>query len=224
MLPFVFLGLICYYCAPFRLDQRRDRILRPLLKFSSFIDTLTERVGLLADWVVLITVAVGFYNVVARYIGRFIGLRLSSNFFIELQWYLFSLIFFLGFPYILKHGINVRVDFLYVKLSDKQKALVDLLGTVFFLIPFCLIGLYVTYGPVLTSWGRLPSGVWGTWEVSPDPDGLPRAPIKTMILVSFGLLLLQSLAQTIKYLAVLLGHSDMAGIIESNPTTTINLQ
>lgn len=198
--------------------------MRPLLKFSSFIDSLTERVGLLADWVVLITVGVGFYNVVARYLGRFIGVRLSSNVFIELQWYLFSIIFFLGFPYILKHGANVRVDFLYVKLSDKQKALVDLLGTVLFLIPFCLIGLYVTYNPVLTSWGRLPDGSWGTWEVSPDPDGLPRAPIKTMILVSFGLLLLQSFSQAFKYLAVLLGHSDSAGMIQSDTTTTVNLQ
>jgi TRAP-type mannitol/chloroaromatic compound transport system permease small subunit len=223
-LPFVFLGLICYYCAQFRLNQRRDKILRLLFKFSSFIDTLTERVGLLADWVVLITVAVGFYNVLARFIGRFIGVRLSSNVFIELQWYLFSLIFFLGFPYILKHGTNVRVDFLYVKFSDKQKAWVDLLGTVLFLIPFCLIGLYVTYNPVLTSWGRLPSGAWGAWEVSPDPDGLPRAPIKTMILISFGLLLLQSLSQAIKYLSVLLGYSDMVGITESNATSTINLQ
>ena len=116
----------------------------------------------------------GFYNVLARYIGRYIGVHLASNFYIEAQWYLYSLVFFLGFAYILKHDINVRVDFLYTHWSNKTKTWVNLLGTLIFLIPFCIMGIYVTYNPVLSSWGRLPSGLWGAWEMSPDPDGLPR--------------------------------------------------
>lgn len=189
--------------------------MQALLKFAHFIDRLTEVVGGLANWIVIITVVIGFYNVVARYLGRFVGARLSSNVFIELQWYLFSLIFFLGFAYILKHGVNVRVDFLYTHWSDKQKAWVDFLGTVLFLIPLCLIGIYVTYNPVMTSWGRLPNGKWGTWEVSPDAEGLPRAPIKTMIIVAFTLLLLQSLAQAIKHWAVIRGRTEIATQIQS---------
>lgn len=181
-----------------------------LLKFSDFIDSVTEKVGGLANWIVVITIIIGFYNVVARFVGRYVGIRLSSNVFIELQWYLFSLIFFLGFAYILKHGVNVRVDFLYVHWSEKRKAWVDFLGTILFLIPLCLIGIYVTYNPVLISWGRLPNGTWGTWEMSPDPEGLPRAPIKSMIIVAFVLLLLQSIAQAIKYLAIINGHHDIA--------------
>jgi TRAP-type mannitol/chloroaromatic compound transport system permease small subunit len=189
--------------------------MKALLNFAHAIDRLTEAVGGLANWIVIITVLVGFYNVVARYLGRYIGARLSSNVFIELQWYLFSLIFFLGFAYILKHGVNVRVDFLYANWSDKQKAWIDFLGTLLFLIPLCLIGIYVTYNPVMISWGRRPNGTWGTWEVSPDPEGLPRAPIKTMIIVAFALLLLQSLAQVIKHWAVIRGYTEIATQIKS---------
>ncbi len=69
------------------------------------------------------------------------------------------------------------------------------------------MGIYVTISPVLYSWGRLPDGSWGTWEISPDPNGLPRAPIKTMIIVAFVTLLLQAIAQLIKYIAVLSGHT-----------------
>lgn len=189
--------------------------MKALLKFAALIDGLTERVGGLANWVVIIVIVVGFYNVVARFVGRYIGVRLSSNVFIELQWYLFSLIFFFGFAYILKHGVNVRVDFLYTNWSEKKKAWIDFLGTLLFLIPLCLIGIYVTYNPVMTSWGRLPNGNWGTWEVSPDPEGLPRAPIKTMIIVAFALLLLQSLAQAIKHWAVIQGRTEIADQIRA---------
>lgn len=189
--------------------------MKALLRFAHWIDGLTERVGGLANWIVIIVVVVGFYNVIARYLGRFVGMRLSSNVFIELQWYLFSLIFFFGFAYILKHGVNVRVDFLYTNWSEKQKAWVDFLGTLLFLIPLCLIGIYVTYNPVMTSWGRLPNGNWGTWEVSPDPEGLPRAPIKTMIIVAFALLLLQSVAQAIKHWAVIQGRTEIADQIRA---------
>lgn len=181
-----------------------------LLKISHAIDRLTEGLGKLSDGIVVLTVAVGFYNVAVRYLGRFVGLQLSSNLLLELQWYLFSLMFLFGFAYILKHGENVRVDFLYATWSEKRRTLVDLLGTVLFLIPFCLIGIYVTINPVLLSWGRLPDGSWGEWEMSNDANGLPRAPIKTMLIVGFLTLLLQALSQTIKYSAVLLGYNPVA--------------
>ncbi|ACK66987.1 Tripartite ATP-independent periplasmic transporter DctQ component [Rippkaea orientalis PCC 8801] len=186
-----------------------------LFKFAQTIDYLTEQVGRLLYSIVILTVGIGFYNVAARYLGRFVGLKLSSNALIELQWYLFSLMFFIGFPYILKHSANVRVDFLYAHWSPKRQALIDFLGTVLFLIPFCLIGIYVTFNPVLQSWGQLPDGSWGAWEVSSDADGLPRAPIKSMILVSFALLLLQAISQAIKYGAILQGYEPALREIQS---------
>lgn len=190
--------------------------IRVLLKVAQGIDAITEKAGQLADWIVILTIAVGFYNVAARYIGRFIGMQLSSNVFIELQWYLFSLMFFLGFAYILKHGANVRVDFLYSNWSERRRALIDFIGTIFFLIPFCIIGIWVTFNPVLLSWGRLPDGSWGQWEMSSDANGLPRAPIKTVIILAFLLLLLQGISQAIKYLAILMGYSSISEAIAAD--------
>lgn len=190
--------------------------IRVLLKVARAIDRVTELAGKLADWIVILTIAVGFYNVAARYMGRFIGLKLSSNVFIELQWYLFSLMFLLGFSYILKYGANVRVDFLYSNWSERRRALIDLIGTVLFLIPFCIMGIWVTLNPVLLSWGRLPDGSWGQWEMSSDADGLPRAPIKTMLIVAFVLLLLQGISQAIKYLAIVQGYSSVAQAIAAD--------
>lgn len=190
--------------------------MRALLRLAHGIDRFTESLGMLSTFLVLVTITVGFYNVVARYVGRYIGMQLSSNLFIELQWYLYSLVFFLGFAYVLKHDVNVRVDFLYANWSPRRRAWVDLLGTLFLLIPFCLLGIYVTLDPVLASWGQLPNGSWGRWELSPDPDGLPRAPLKSMIIVAFGTLLLQSLAQCAKYVAIIRGYSQVAGELEAD--------
>jgi TRAP-type mannitol/chloroaromatic compound transport system permease small subunit len=171
---------------------------------------------------VLLTVGVGFFNVVARYLGRFIGTQLSSNALIDLQWYLFSLTFLSAFAYILRHGENVRVDFLYSQWGEKRKALIDFLGTILFLIPFCILGIWVTFNPILQSWGRLPDGSWGNWELSADADGLPRAPIKTMLPLGLFLLLLQSISQAIKYLAIILGYAEVAEQIRLEISEKIN--
>lgn len=184
--------------------------MRALLRMAYAIDALTEWMGNASTALVIITIAVGFFNVIARYVGRTIGVNLASNVYIEAQWYLYSLVFFLGFAYILKHDINVRVDFLYTHWSPKTKAWVNLLGTLLFLVPFCVMGIWVTFNPVLSSWGRLPNGAWGTWEMSPDPDGLPRAPLKSMIIVAFATLLLQALSQLIKYIAIIRGRAEIA--------------
>ena len=194
-----------------------------LLRVSRAIDSLTERIGNLLPYLVIVMIGTGFYNVVARYLGRFLGMRLTSNAAIEIQWYMYSVLFFLGFAYILKHNLNVRVDFLYAKWPPARRAWVDLLGTLLFLIPFCILGIYVTINPVLSSWGRLPNGNWGVWEISPDPDGLPRAPIKSMIIVAFVLLLLQSVSQVIKYIAVIthsVSDSEAAAIEEYHAPVT----
>ena len=197
--------------------------MKGLLRLSRAIDAVIEFIGNLLPFLVIILIGAGFYNVVARYVGRFFQLRLTNNSAIEIQWYLYSVLFFLGFAYILKHNVNVRVDFLYTKWSPKRRALIDFWGTLLFLIPFCILGIVVTIGPVLASWGRLPNGSWGMWEISPDPDGLPRAPIKTMIIVSFTLLLAQALSQLIKYAAVLNGtlSSQEAAAIEEYHATVV---
>lgn len=176
-----------------------------MMNFVRWMDSVSTSLGKISASLVILTVAIGFYNVVARYLGRFVGVKLTTNMLIELQWYLFSLIFLFGFPYILKIGENVRVDFLYADWSMKTKAWVNLIGHLFLLI-FCIIGIWVTFYPVLQSWGLLPDGTFGHWEVSPDPDGLPRAPIKTMMPVGFALLFLQGLAEIFKNVARIRGE------------------
>jgi TRAP-type mannitol/chloroaromatic compound transport system permease small subunit len=177
--------------------------MQTLLRLSRMIDALIDRIGQLTGWMITGMILIGLYNVIVRYLGRYIGRTLSSNLYLELQWYLFSIIFFFGFAYVLRHNQNVRVDFLYTKWPVKRRALINLVGDLLFLIPFCILGIIVALNPVLASWGRLPDGGWGEWELSPDANGLPRAPIKSMIIVGFMLLLLQAISETIKHVAVL---------------------
>lgn len=205
-------------------QTRRFSLISKLLKISQFIDNCADKLGWLSNWLVLLTIGVGFFNVLARYMGRFIGIQLSSNALLELQWYLFSLTFLSGFVYILRHGENVRVDFFYADFSEKKRALVDFFGTILFLIPFCLIGIWVLINPVLQSWGRLSDGSWGTWEISSDANGLPRAPIKTMVPIGLLLLLIQSISQAIKYLAVILGYQQVAEQIRLETSENINIE
>ncbi len=189
--------------------------MRSLLKLAHGIDRISEFLGKISIYLIIALLAIGFYNVVVRYVGRFIGQNLSSNRLIEIQWYMYSVIFFLIFAYNVKHDVNVRVDILYAKWSPKRKAWVDLLGTLLILIPFCIIGIWFTLNPVMLSWGRLPDGSFGAWEMSPDPDGLPRAPIKSFIIVAFVTLLLQAIAQAIKYLAVITGHTEVEAELQA---------
>jgi TRAP-type mannitol/chloroaromatic compound transport system permease small subunit len=123
----------------------------------------------------------------------------------------------LGFAYILKRGINVRVDFIYSKWPKERKAMIDFWGHLLFLVPFCIIGIWFSINPVLASWGRLANGTWGPWEMSPDAGGLPRAPLKTLIIVGFMLLALQALAELVKLYVIMRG-GDEPLIIEKADT------
>lgn len=186
--------------------------LRPLLGYQRAVDWLTERVGTLPKYLAVAVITVGFVNAVLRYVGRFAGAQLTSNRYIELQWYLYAALFLLALAYILKHGINVRVDFWFADRSPRTKAWIDFVGNLIGLLPFCLLGLWVVAPQILRSFGRSPDGSWRTpavweiWEQSPDPGGLPRAPVKALLFVGLGMLLLQALAEMVKLIAVLTGH------------------
>lgn len=184
------------------------------VKYAKVIDKLSEKLGTLSMYFVLLTFVVGFLNVVLRYVGEVTGQRLTSNVFIELQWYLYTLIFFFGFAYILKNGINVRVDFWFAKQPLKTRAKIDLIGHLVALIPFCLLAIWAVWNPILTSWGLRPDGSWGSWEMSPDPNGLPRAPIKTMALFAFVTLLLQAIAEVVKLVAILRDQGHLVSAAE----------
>jgi TRAP-type mannitol/chloroaromatic compound transport system permease small subunit len=140
-------------------------------------------------------VLIGVWNVIGRYVGRFIGQNLTSNGLIEVQWYLFDLVFLLGAAYTLKYDDHVRVDVFYKDRHRKTKAIINIIGVCLFLIPFCAMVIYYSWGTIINS--------WRIWEISPDPGGLPRYPIKTMIIVSMIMLIFQGISEAIKNLAII---------------------
>jgi len=171
-----------------------------LKRVSAVIDGLNDRIGAAIRWLVLIMVLVGAFNALARWLTRYTGVSLSSNAYLDLQWYMFSLIFLLGAAYGLNHDVHVRVDVLYSRLSKKARAWIDLAGTVLFLLPFSAVMLWVSWPAVANS--------WSIREVSPDPGGLARYPIKAVIIISFALLLLQALSQLVKQIEVIQGGGE----------------
>jgi TRAP-type mannitol/chloroaromatic compound transport system permease small subunit len=190
---------------------------RALLALRRVIERISDAAGWVSKWAVLGVFTVGIVNVTLRYAGRWTSQNLSSNRWLETQWYLFGIIFLFGFPYILKTQVNPRVDFWYTNFSLKRKALIDFVGHLLFLLPFTWLAMRILWDPLLTSWGRTASGwgswrVWETWEQSPDPGGLPRAPIKSAILLGFVMLFLQTIAELIKTGFVLAGRSDLVEI------------
>lgn len=158
---------------------------------------MNERLGRAVVWLSLAMVLVGSFNAIARYVGPRLGLHVSSNAYLELQWYLFSLVFLLAGAYTLKHDRHVRVDVFYTRVSARAQAWIDLVGTIVFFLPFCAVGLWVSWPAVRASWAVL--------EGSPDPGGLPRYPIKTVILAAFVLLIAQGVAEGIRRVAFLRG-------------------
>jgi TRAP-type mannitol/chloroaromatic compound transport system permease small subunit len=166
-----------------------------LLALSRWIDRVNALIGRLASGLVLVMIAVGCWNVVGRYVGQAIGSNLSSNALIETQWYLFSVVFLLGGAYTLLRNGHVRVDVLYSRWNARQQARANLVGTVCFLLPFSVLILIFSWKWVLSS--------WQIWEQSPDPGGLPRYPVKTLILLSFVSLFGQGISAAIKNWAVL---------------------
>ena len=160
------------------------------LRVSDAIDRVTGIVGRAAAWLALVMVLVGAFNAVARYLGRYIGINLSSNVYLELQWYLFSMLFLLGAAWVLRENAHVRVDVLYARVSTRAQSLINILGTLLLLVPFSAFVLWVSTPVVRSS--------WMIREGSPDPGGLPRYPLKALILVCFALLLLQAVSELIK--------------------------
>lgn len=163
---------------------------RGWMRVAAGIDRITAGTGHVVAWLSVVMVLVGAFNAVARYLGRFVGRNLSSNTYLEVQWYLFSLIFLLGAAYTLQRDAHVRVDVLFARLSARVRAWINILGTALLLVPFCLFVLWTTWPAVRNS--------WQVREMSPNPGGLPVYPIKAVILVCFVLLLMQAVSELIK--------------------------
>jgi len=165
-----------------------------LIKIGSNLDSISEFIGKYTSWLVLTLVLLIGYDVSMRYLFRSGSIGLQ-----ELEWHLFSVIFLIGSAYTLKHDEHVRLDIIYRSklLTDRHRAWIDLFGTLFLLIPFCLL-------IIMSAWPFV-SQAFVHNEASPDPGGLAvRWLIKSMIPVGFCLLLIQGIAEAIKKLSIAL--------------------
>ncbi|ETN87731.1 TRAP transporter small permease subunit [Thermus sp. NMX2.A1] len=167
--------------------------MRFLLGLSQAIDVLTEAIGRLTVWLVLLVALLSAGNAIMRY-----GFSYSSNAYLEAQWYLFSLIFLLGGAYALKRNAHVRIDLVSGRFSKRTQAWIDVVGTVLFLLPMAV-------GVIYLSWPWAMNSFLGK-EMSPDVGGLPRWPIKLALPLGFALLTLQGISELIKRIAYLTGH------------------
>lgn len=163
-------------------------------KLITGIDRFTETSGKAVSWLVLAMVVLIGYDVAMRYLFQQGSVAMQ-----ELEWHLFALLFLLGGAYTLKHDDHVRVDILFKSrfVSERGRAWINILGTLLFLFPFCLLIL-------ITSWPFVENAFYYN-EGSPDPGGLPyRFILKAAILLGFLMIMLQGLADLLKHVQVLL--------------------
>lgn len=163
-----------------------------LLRLSGLIDALNERVGKFTYWLILAAVLISTGNAIARY-----SLNLSSNAWLEIQWYLFSAVFLFCAGYTLLHNQHVRIDVISARLSKRAQTWIDILGTLFFLLPMAIAIMWMSW-PVFVD-------AYRSDEVSSNAGGLPVWPGRLMLPVGFLLLVLQGLSELIKRIAFLRG-------------------
>lgn len=176
-----------------------------LLKLSQLIDWLNERVGKGAFWLVLIMALISAGNASYRFVFDD-----SSNGLLEIQWYLFAAVFLLCSPYTLQKNEHVRIDVLSGKLSPRGLAVIDIIGTIFFLLPMVVTVLWLSLPLVAES--------YKIQEMSANAGGLIRWPVKILLPIGFTLLALQGISELIKRIAFLAGRIDDPNNKEKGPT------
>jgi TRAP-type mannitol/chloroaromatic compound transport system permease small subunit len=166
--------------------------MQALLKFSRAVDALNAFVGRYVIWLILASTVISAVNAIIRKI-----FNMSSNAYLEVQWYLFAAAFLLAAGYTLLHGEHVKIDVISGRLSKRAQIGIDIFGFIFFLTPVCIALLW--YGTPFFLKG------FNSGEMSSNAGGLIRWPVYLMIPIGFGLLLLQCWSELIKRIAFLKG-------------------
>ena len=167
-----------------------------LLALSRWIDWLNDRFGTVAKYAVLASCAISAGNAIVRYLTNH-----SSNAWLEIQWYLFAACVMLGASQVLRMNEHVRVDLFYGKLTGRGKVLVDLAGTVLFLMPVMALMVYLSL-PLFLQMLR-------TGEMSANAGGLMRWPAMLMLPLGFSLVFLQGVGEVIKRVGWLMHRYEM---------------
>ena len=163
-----------------------------LLALSRLIDRMTDRIGQTIYWLVLVAVLISAANATVRKIFNY-----SSNSFLEIQWYLFSMIFLFLAGYTLKNNEHVRIDIVTGRLSANARTWIDIFGTLFFLLPMAFLIMWLSWPVFVDAWDR--------HEVSTNAGGLIVWPARLMVPVGFFLLIVQAVSELIKRFAFLRG-------------------
>ena len=177
-----------------RPEGKRD--VRALLSLSRAIDWINAQFGVVANWMVLLACLISAGNAASRYL-----FSMSSNGWLEIQWYMFAAMVLLGAPYTLKLNEHVRVDLFYGLMSERARIWIDIVGGFLFLLPICLILIWFTWPWFVES--------WRIGEVSTNAGGLIRWPVKLLLPIGFLLMALQGISEIIKRIAALEHVIDM---------------
>jgi TRAP-type mannitol/chloroaromatic compound transport system permease small subunit len=170
----------------------RETAMQGLLRLARLIDALNTAVGRTAMWLILAATLISAGNALMRY-----SLDLSSNAWLELQWYLFAAVFLLCAPYTVLKNEMVRIDVVAGRLSRRTQVWIDVGGTLFFLLPMALMLMALSWPGFVQAFVRD--------EISSNAGGLVVWPARLLIPVGFALLALQGVSELIKKLAFLVG-------------------
>jgi TRAP-type mannitol/chloroaromatic compound transport system permease small subunit len=177
---------------------------KALLALSRAIDRLNATIGRGLIWLVLFMVLVSSANAVSRYL-----FSLSSNAWLELQWYLFAAVFLLGAGYTLLNDEHIRIDVIFSHLPRRTQLWIDVFGTLFFLLPMSIAIMWLSWPAFVNA--------WTSNEISSNAGGLFRWPARLVIPVGFFLLSLQGVSELIKRIAVLRGLIPDPGEARAHP-------
>lgn len=164
-----------------------------LLAFSRAVDAISERVGHSVYWLVLVAVLISTVNAIVRKVFNW-----SSNSLLEIQWYLFSAVFLLCAGYTLLRNEHVRIDVIAGRLSKRKQIWIDIIGTIFFLLPMSILIMYLSWFTFMNA--------YRSDEVSTNAGGLILWPARILVPVGFFLLIMQALSELIKRIAFLQGR------------------
>lgn len=167
-----------------------------LIAFAKAVDKLSNLLGRIAAWAVLAAALISAGNAFIRY-----GFDLSSNAWLEIQWYLFAATVMLGAPNVLRLNEHVRVDILYGRLKGRGQVLVDMFGILVFLLPVMAVLTWFSW-PLFMR-------MYLSHEMSANAGGLIRWPAMLLLPVGFGMMFIQGVAEFIKRAAYLTGRHSM---------------
>jgi TRAP-type mannitol/chloroaromatic compound transport system permease small subunit len=181
-----------------------------LLNLSRLIDGMNQWIGRAATWLILVVVIISAGNAVTRF-----AFNISSNALLEIQWYLFSAIFMLCAAYVLNRNEHIRIDVVVGRFSARTQNWIDVFGILVFLLPMAGLLAYLSW-PVFMN-------AWTSGEMSSNPGGLIRWPVRLLMPIGFALLVLQGLSELVKRVAFLSGSGPNSLVKEAGPSAEAEL-